>query len=51
MSAYEKEFQCYKHELFQLIEKVMVRNKLNGQDDHMEEQLQIIDLHNVPPSS
>ena len=32
IGAFEKEFQCYKNELYHLIEKVLVRNKRNNHD-------------------
>jgi len=51
MSAYEKEFQCYKHELFQLIEKVLVRGKLNGHDKPIENGRQTVNQHISPPFS
>ena len=51
MNAYEKEFQCYKIELYQLVEKVLVRNKLNGHEMPVQHEILITDLNNVPPSS
>jgi len=51
MNAYENEFQCYKNELYQLVEKVMVRNKLNGYEVPAQHEILITDLNNVPPSS
>jgi hypothetical protein len=51
MNAYEKEFQCYKNELYQLVEKVLVRNKLNGYEMPAQHEILITDLNNVPPSS
>lgn len=49
MSAYKQEFQCYKNELFQLIEKVLVRNKLNDYHEHNENGKTVLNQHSEPP--